>query len=174
MRMAVCGVGLVLAAALSEQAPKPAERRAGQKETRTDAVVDGSSSAVLSASAGEASECTRRFLQHERWAIVHSKSGQLRAFRYVSVEELESIAEGPRKGETRWSRARVDLFVTIAGMDGSSTLVELRARILAEVETPEAAMRPTNLVPLASTGALEGELIASLKARCRDKAMPSR
>jgi hypothetical protein len=83
---------------------------------------------------------------------VRSTSGQLRAFRYVSAEEVERIAQWPPKGEARWSRAR----------------------ILAEVETPEPALRPTNLRPLASAGALEGELIAALKARCQMEARPSR
>jgi hypothetical protein len=113
-------------------------------------------------------------LQRERWTIVRSTLEQLRAFRYVPREELERIAQRPRKGEAPWSRARVDLFVTYTALERSSTRVELRVRILAEAETPEPALRPTNLLPLASTGTLERELILALQARCRGEAKPSR
>ncbi len=173
MRLAMCGLSVVLAGVLLGQAPKPAQRRAGQNETRVGEAAEGGNSVVLPGPPREAAECTQGVLQHERWPIVRSTSGQLRAFRYLSAEELERIAQWPRKGEMRWSRARVDLLVTFTAVARSSTRVELRARILAEVETPEPALRPTNLRPLASAGALEGELIAALKARCRMEAKPS-
>jgi hypothetical protein len=174
MRLAICGLSVVLAGVLLGQASKPAQRRAGQNETRVDEAAEGGKSIVLRGSPREAAECTQGVLQHERWTIVRSTSGQLRAFRYVSAEELERIAQGPLKGEARWSRGRVDLFATFAAAARSSTRAELRARILAEAETPEPALRPTNLRPLASSGALEAELVAALKARCQMEAKPSR
>jgi hypothetical protein len=105
---------------------------------------------------------------------VRSTPSELRSFRYVTAEDLKRIAQGPRDSQASWSRPRVDLIVSFAAAASRMTRVELRARIFAETETPELALRPTNLQPLASTGVLEDELIAALKARCSAEAKPLR
>jgi hypothetical protein len=74
----------------------------------------------------------------------------------------------------RYSRARVYLYLNFTEAERNVSRVQLRLRILAEAEPSAPVLRPTNLFSLASTGALEDELITAFKARCGAEAKPVR
>jgi hypothetical protein len=173
MMSVVRGLSLMLGGMLLGQLD-PCQQKTNRNQPEASRITSREPFVVLPGSPGEAAQCAREVLQDGRWIVVHAKPGELRAFRYLSAEELERIAQDPRPNEMRRTQARVDLYLNFVKTDPKVSRMGLRLRILAEAEPSAPVLRPTNLFLLASTGALEGELITAFKARCAAEAKPVR
>lgn len=170
----VRGLSLMLGGMLLGQLADPGQQKTNQNQPEASRITSREPIVVLPSSLSEAAHCAREVLQDGRWTVVRHKPGELRAFRYLPAEELERIAQDPRPNEMRWSRARVDLYLNFIKAEPKVSRVGLRLRILAEAEPSAPVLRPTNLFSLASSGALEGELITAFKVRCAAEAKPVR
>jgi hypothetical protein len=166
----VRGLSLMLGGMLLGQLADPGQQKTNQPEASR--ITSGEPMVVLPGSPGEAARCTREVLRAGQWTVVRANPEELRAFRYLPADELERLARSRGPNEMRWSRARVDLYLNFTKAEPKVSRVGLRLRILAEAEPSAPVLRPTNLFSLASTGALEGELITALKARCAAEAKP--
>jgi len=65
-----------------------------------------------------------------------------------------------------WVRGRADLILSFSPAADERTRIDLRARILGWGETSLPLLRPSNWWTLPSSGALEGDVLAALKAHC--------
>jgi hypothetical protein len=164
----------MLAGMLLEQVAHAGQQNTTQSQPEASRVAPRETIVVLSGSRSEAAQCTREVLQDGQWTVVRTTPGELRAFRYLSADELERMARGPRPNEMQWSRARADLYMDFTAAEHNAARVKIRLRFLAEAEPSAPVLRPTNLFSLASTGALEDELAAALKAHCGAQARRSR
>ncbi len=174
MRPAVRGLCVMLAGMLLEQVAHAGQQKTTQSQPEASRVAPRETIVVLSGSRSEAAQCTREVLQDGQWTVVRTTPGELRAFRYLPADELERMARGPRPSEMQWSRARADLYMDFTAAEHNAARVKIRLRFLAEAEPSAPVLRPTNLFSLASTGALEDELAAALKAHCGAQARRSR
>ena len=114
-------------------------------------------------------QCATQAVEGQGWIVLPSKKGknQLRTFRNVGVDELRRIAD-TKRGDARiyWVRGRADLILSFSPAADERTRIDLRARILGWGETSLPLLRPSNLWTLPSSGALEGDVLAALKAHC--------
>ncbi len=174
MMSVVRGLSLMLGGMLLGQLADPGQQKTNQNQPEASRITSREPIVVLPGSPGEAAQCAREVLRDGRWTVVRANPEELRAFRYLPADELERLARSPRPKEMRYSRARVYLYLNFTEAERNVSRVQLRLRILAEAEPSAPVLRPTNLFSLASTGALEDELITAFKARCGAEAKPVR
>jgi hypothetical protein len=118
-------------------------------------------------------ECLRSVLRETGWTLPTSsleKSSGLRATRSLSAEELRRAAQTEMGGgKIHWEEGMANVEIQLTPRSGSGTQVRIRARILGKGSTSLRLMRMSPWWPLASTGALEGDILAALEARCGAK-----
>ena len=87
--------------------------------------------------------------------------------RVVDPDELQRIAvTGIVGGRVQWSEGRVDTTLDLESHNRNTTTVGIQLRILGRGTTSLPIMRPSDWWPLASTGALETDLLNSIAAKC--------
>ena len=136
------------------------EKSKSQRNAASEVVV------VVRAPVSRARQCLTETVEERGWRVLAGGQDdrQIRAMRYLSVEEFARAANA-RRDNTRFSQGRGYLEAEL-GAVGKETRIKLRLRIVAWADTEEPLARPTNFMPVGSTGALEGELRAALEARC--------
>src|SRR5262249_39832222 len=119
---------------------------------------------VVLAPVSRARQCLTEIVQERGWHVLaRGQDGRrFRAMRDLSSELFERAADS-RRNNTRFSHGRAYLDAELAAV-GNETRVKLRLRILAWAETEEPLARPTNFMPVGSTGELESGLRAALQA----------
>jgi hypothetical protein len=114
-------------------------------------------------------EYLRSVLGDTGWALPTSsleKSSGLRATRSLSAEELRRTAQTEiGGGKIQWEEGGANVEIRLIPRSGGGTQIRVRARILGKGSTSLRLMRMSPWWPLASTGALEGDILAALEAR---------
>ena len=117
-------------------------------------------------------ECVRRILPEAGWTLAASsqeKSG-LHAGRRVEPDELRRVAQTEiGGGKIHWEEGMVNAEIRLVPLSEGVTQVRIRTRIVARGTTTLRLMRPSPWWPLASTGALEEDVLAALETHCRVK-----
>ncbi len=136
------------------------EKSKSQPKAASEVVV------VVLAPVSRARQCLTEILKEHGWRILAGGQDgrRIRAMRYLSSELFARAAE-TRRDNTRFSQGRAYLDAEL-GAVGNETRIKLRLQILAWADTEEPLARPTNFMPVGSTGELEGELRAALQGRC--------
>jgi hypothetical protein len=160
-------------AAADEPSAKPVNGAAGRKEQRVpDAGASLEFCLELDRPAALLEEYVRPILKEAGWtlpATTPEKRGIL-AMRRLTVEELRRAAQTEiGGGKINWEEGMANAEIRLIPLGGAGTQVRVRARILAKGSTSLRLMRPSPWWSLASTGALEGDILAALEARCSVK-----
>jgi len=117
-------------------------------------------------------ECVRRILLETGWSLParSQEKGRLLATRQLESDELRRVAQTEvLGGKIHWDEAMANAEIRLISLSEGKTQVRIRTRILAKGSTSLPLMRPSNWFPLASTGALEGDILAALETRCGSK-----
>jgi hypothetical protein len=114
-------------------------------------------------------ECVRRILLEIAWTMVPNSEdkGALLARRHLESEELRRVAQTEiLGGNIHWEEGMANAEIRLIPHSERETQVRIRARILGKGSTTLRLMRMSPWWPLVSTGALEGDVLAALEARC--------
>ncbi|HEX2712719.1 MAG TPA: hypothetical protein VHM88_10915, partial [Candidatus Acidoferrales bacterium] len=113
-----------------------------------------------------ARQCLTATVKERGWrVVVNGQDGKRLGAMRDLPSELFLRAADTRRDNARFSQGRAYLDAELEPV-GNETRVNLRLRILAWANTEEPLARPTNFMPVRSTGELEGGLRAALQARC--------
>jgi hypothetical protein len=116
-------------------------------------------------------ECLRPVLGETGWTLPTSSlkdTPLFQATRSLSAEELHRAAQTEiGGGKIQWEEGGANVEIRLIPRSGGGTQVRLRARILGKGSTSLRLMRMSPWWPLASTGALECDILAALETRCK-------
>jgi hypothetical protein len=113
-------------------------------------------------------EFLQAFIRGQKWRISQEQASVqgLSFVLYLEPEELARFAHTEiLAGRIAWTEGRVGVQVTTVEAADGFTRVQVAAKFQGKGNTNEHFARPTNLLPLASKGTLEGSMIAALESR---------
>jgi hypothetical protein len=158
--------------ACSEAADREPSNQSGKKEPERRESSNVDFCLDLERPPSPMRECVRSVLREKAWSVPATKTvdAGLMAVRYLTSEELRRVAHTEiGGGRIQWEEGMVNAQIRLIPLSENLTQARIRTRILAKGSTSLPLMHASPWWLLVSTGALEGDVLASLKTRSAAK-----